>query len=247
MTPWWLNPEQSAYTVQQTFPIDMNNRQTNKLNMYKAVERVCHTHAGLFFGLVAIQETLDEISTKLVRINSVAAVQSTNIQGFTADKQSFRERIVEMALQISGAVSAYAVKHKNNQLKQAVTYHPSDFKRAKDHDVVNFAQIIHDQAKANLDALKSYSINEDLLGQLQTDIHNYGNLIGARRQRVGDRVAATQDLDALFADTDLLLDEVLDGLMYPFRRTQPTFYASYLNARKVIGLGKRSKSEVPAT
>ncbi len=212
--------------------------------MYKAVEQVCNTHAELLSGLSVIREIVAELTANLSKIGIVAARQGTNIQGFTADKQSFRERIAEMALQIGGAVSAYAVKNKNNHLKQTVAYTASQFKRGADQDVVNFAQIIHDQAKVNQEALRPYGITSVLLDQLQADIQNYGNLIGARRQILGGQVAATQDLDTLFTETDVLLREVLDGLVLSFRKSESSFFKSYTNARIVIGQSKRTKPEV---
>jgi hypothetical protein len=223
--------------------IPMNKRQTNKMYMYKAVEQVCQTHADLFAHSPAIREIMEEFKANLVKINAAAVTQSTQLQGFTVDKKSFRERIVEMAQEISGAVTAYAIRAKNNHIRQVVAYSPSRLKAANDQSVINIAQVIHDQAKEHLEAVSYYGVTAEILGQFQTDITHYSTLIGTRRQQVGNRVTATQNLDTLFTEIDVLLEGVLDGLLLPFRKTQPAFYSKYRNARKFIALGKRNKPE----
>jgi hypothetical protein len=64
-----------------------------------------------------------------------------------------------------------------------------------------------------------------------------------------DRVAsstATAWLPQWFGELSELLTELMDGLMFQFRETAPTFYHEYFKARKLVGPATRSTAPAPA-
>ena len=75
------------------------------------------------------------------------------------------------------------------------------------------------------------------------DVEELGNLIGEFEELSENKgsakssgVSQTKKLAELFAKTGELLTRGIDPLMVRFKRKNPAFYDSYMNARNIIDL-----------
>jgi hypothetical protein len=224
----------------------MNNIQTSKLNMYKAVIHVCESNQALANIIPASAGILQELNTGVSQIEATSLTQGLNTTGITQDKASLKHTLAELAAEVSGAVVAYAVKNKNNELRAAVDYSYTDITRYKDSDTIHYCQIILGKAQAHTAELIHYGLTANKLEELRVSIDAFSTIIGRRQAHKGTKVAATKDLDKLIEETDILLKDVLDRLVLPFKKSDVNFYNKYTHARQIIELGKRSKAEESA-
>lgn len=221
----------------------MTTNQTSKLNMYKSVKQLCETNPVLFAAVPAVAGVVEELSTMINRIDSVSLTQGINTTGITQDKNSIKQNLGELAVEVSGAVVAYAVKNKNNELRMAVDYSVSDIIRTKDADAIHVCRIILEKAQSQLTGLIHYGVNASKLNSLQASINAYSEIINKKQGSKITKVAATKDLDKLFLECDLLLKDVLDRLVFSCRKSDVNFYNKYTHARQIVEAGKRSKSD----
>jgi hypothetical protein len=70
----------------------------------------------------------------------------------------------------------------------------------------------------------------------------FADCLPSKRISASERKAANEKLKDLFLQVDDLLKNQLDRLMVPFRKSQPDFYASYQNARRIVNYGIRHKT-----
>lgn len=223
----------------------MTNNQISKLNMYKAVKQVCESNPALFAAVPAVAGVTEELGSIINRIESVSLTQGLNTTGITQDKNSIKQNLGELAAEVSGAVVAYAVKNKNNELRTAVDYSVSDILRTKDADTISVCRIILEKAQARLTDLIHYGVNAAKLNSLQESIIAYNEIMSKRQGSKGTKVAATKDLDKLFLESDILLKDVLDRLVFPCKKSEGNFYNKYTHARQILESGKRSKADEP--
>lgn len=221
----------------------MNNIQSSKLTMYKAVLHVCESNQVLSNTIPASAGILQELSTAISQIEATSLTQGINTTGITQDKASLKHALAELAAEVSGAVVAYAVKNKNNELRAAADYSYTDITRYKDSDTIHCCQIILGKAQAHATELIHYGLTSAKIDELRTSVDAFSTIIGRRQAHKGTKVAATKDLDKLYDETDILLKDILDRLVLPFKKSDVNFFNKYTHARQVIELGKRSKPE----
>lgn len=64
------------------------------------------------------------------------------------------------------------------------------------------------------------------------------------RQATASSSAATKELTKLFKQATEILTDRLDGLLVPFKSTEPTFFNAYQAARLVVGnTGSRASKD----
>lgn len=214
--------------------------------MYKAVIHVCESNQALANIIPASAGILQELNTSISHIEATSLTQGLNTTGITQDKASLKHTLAELAAEVSGAVVAYAVKNKNNELRAAVDYSYTDITRYKDSDTIYYCQIILGKAQVHVAELIHYGLTANKLEVLRVAIDAFSTIIGRRQAHKGTKVAATKDLDKLYEETDILLKDVLDRLVLPFKKSDVNFYNKYTHARQIIELGKRSKAEESA-
>lgn len=221
----------------------MNNAKTNKFSMYKTVQKFGSQEAASFTAVPIIATTFADLNTLIGQVGKAAKQQGAKTKGITLSKAQQKKQMAELAVVVSGTVSAFATKTGNQELKSAMQYTFSEVNKQTDADSATTCDLIYDKALPFLPDLADYGLTTSTLADFRACIDTFEDLIGKRRGSVGTKTAATQDLDELFAQTDTLLKEVLDKLLQPFKSSNPNLYNQYLSARQVIDLGGRSKPD----
>lgn len=223
----------------------MNRSQQNKLSMYRTVRTKCAEHQAAWQPLPAFVEAHIDFTTQLTRLEDLAAREPT--QGITAAKQGRRDALVEDALTIAEAVTAYAEKQKDAGLAARVDFSRSSLVGKRDEDTVSRAQQIHDAATEVVVGLADYGVDAARLTALQVAIDGFREAVPQPRAARASGKTRTKQLDDAFADLDRLLEKRLDNLAGQFRKGAATFYTDYTNARIIVDLGGgRGGEETPA-
>jgi len=223
----------------------MTDGQENKLSMALAVQTVVNNNNSVWNGLPAYVTAFGDLETVIGNIQSIRVNQEKDTKGVTKDKGSVEGDLIEKALEVKAAVSAYATDNNNNTLKEKVNYSPSALKQARDTILRDICQLIHDETNAVISGLADYGIVAADLTELQTLIDAYNDVIAAPREAITNRSTATRELKNLIGQMDVILNDRMDMLMETFKKDHPKFHTQYTNARIIVNLGGRSTGEQP--
>lgn len=208
--------------------------------MYLAVQKVCSANSGIWNGLPSFDDAFSDFETNLSSLQSALEAQESNITGFTREKESLEEVLVDKAIAVARSVYAYAEKENNKPLREKVNYSPSDLKNTRDSVRIQISQVIHDEADKVIGDLEDYGIDVNGLKKLQKAIDDYKTALAAPRNATTEKKKATVLANRLFGVADGILKGRLDKLIENFKKSNLDFYKQYFNARLIIGLGSRN-------
>jgi hypothetical protein len=228
----------------------MNSNQTNKLSMYLAVQAVLEAHQDAWQSLAGFAAGATELDENIASIQTLAQTQSQK-NGASADKAQAFEELVDAAFEVAAATKAFATAGADNELAAKVNYSRSDVASGRDSLVVARCRSIYDEANAVVSSLADYGITPAKLTAFKKKTDAFQSAQVKPRQGRATSSAATKAMPELFALTDELLNDRLDGLAIQFRDSQPAFYGEYTTARVIVDLpggraSKESKSPPPA-
>jgi hypothetical protein len=212
----------------------MTSQQENSLSMYYAVRELCQQQAIVWQTNLPFKTVFELFVAKLPQIEQYRNTQSINFTGIAQTKTDKRAELSELAYFVANRVQSYSLATNNQELLAKVNYPRSTFNRYRDTDLLGLCNIIYEQAQANLAQLTDYSVNAQLLTELQTAIQSYQDQLAKPRTSKNTAKTATDNLAELFKATNDLLRERLDRDAEIFKRTVPDFYKQYFNARRVV-------------
>jgi len=194
----------------------------------------------------AITATMPNFDTYLAAIKAAntqiataQVLQEADRSGDTAAKKQLRATLIAQAMDISRRVVAYASNEDNYELRELVNYSEGRLKLASDTKLVSSCQVIAENANANLGALDTYGITDEMISTLQTSITNFSNAIPKGRIDAAASSNATKQLATLFKTLATNWDKI-DTLVEMVRTSEPNFYNEYQKVRKVIETGTGS-------
>lgn len=211
----------------------MNNPQQNKFNMYQAVKVVLESHQPIWASLPGFSTSVDELDTNITTIASLAQAQSAR-SGAAAEKNAALESLLDAAHQVAGATRAGAVVSKDAELAAKVDYSRTDLGRGRAGEVVARCRNVWSAANDNVDVLGAFGVTAGKLTTLKKKIDEYETTHPKPRQDRANTRAATRTLPDLFAATDEILNDCLDGLIVQFKESDADFYNEYFSARRIV-------------
>jgi len=222
----------------------MNATQENKLSMYLAVQVVLEQNQDIWQAVPAFGTAFTGFKSGINNINTLVRARNASTKGVTADKQAARDAMTRAALEVAGAVAAYAVDIGSGELQAKVDYSDSDLRRARDSEVATICLGIVAAASDHQVALAGFGVTSEKLASLKEKIEAYNATVGKPRSARSHNQAAGASLETEFAEADKLLSGKLDNLMVAFRASQPAFYSAYEAARWIVcnRAGHKSKN-----
>ncbi len=223
----------------------MNDRQENKLGMFRATGQVLTNDAAIFAAVLAMVTQHQNLLDSVALIDSLAQAQAAVTTGVTADKKEFKKQMVSYALRVAGALMAYASANTNNTLLAKADLEKDNFEKLRDDLRDDLAQDMHDEANAIIAQLADYNVTAATLAALQTRIDAYRLALPSPENARKAKSTHTELLKQEFARADMLLDKRLDGLIRGFEETNPQFVMDYRNARKITDTGSKPNPPTP--
>jgi hypothetical protein len=166
-------------------------------------------------------------------IQVFAQNQEQDVSGIAADKKQARLAMCNAALPIAGAVHAYAVKTKNNELAAKTDFSLSDLMAGRDVQSAERCQNIYDAANTNLANLADYGVTAAKLALLKAAIAAYNLLITKPRDARVTGKTVTGNIDTEFDGLDESLG-IMDDLIPQFAPANQKFVDDYNNARRIV-------------
>jgi len=214
----------------------MKRKQENLLSMYLAVNKVLQDNSTIWNSVSAMATAVGNFTTNLSLLRKTIDEQSTPITGYAKDKRNALTDMVNKALEVKGAIFAFADVSKSETLKAKVNFSFSKLTYSSDTLCAEYAQVIKDEAQKLGNQLVPYGVGNNSLTQFQQLIDNYLALVPSTRVAITARKLATKKLKDGFSGTSKLLTERLDKLMFRFKQNYPDFFTQYFDARIIIDL-----------
>lgn len=212
----------------------MNSKQESKLNMYNAVIAYCNESDGITVAIPAFAPAFAAFTNIANAIDSTAQLEAQVITGITINKADLKKVLCTSAEGLAAAVYAYASVEGDPVLQEKSNYSVSDFLRLKDDELTIISQNLHDAAAGIVADLLTYGVTAATLEAFQELIDEYSDSVTAPRNAVALRKTYVAQLKILFKETDKILKTQLDKLALQFKTSQPEFYATYKNNRRII-------------
>lgn len=202
--------------------------------MYNAVISYCDESDGITAPLPAFAITLTAFNAKANAIDTTAQLEAQVITGITINKGDLKKALCTSAEGLAAAVYAYATAEEDPVLQQKANYSLSDFLRLKDDELSIIVQNLHDAAADVVASLLAYGVTAATLEALQDLIDEYSSTVSAPRNAAALRKTYVAQLKTLFNEADEILKTQLDKLALQFKASQPEFYSTYKNNRRII-------------
>lgn len=225
----------------------MTDGQENKLSMYYSVRACNEKHITLVNSVPALKASHLRFKAKIVEIDSMKEIQALVTTGVTEDKAFLMVDMVNDAVVIIGAGSAFARVKNDRALLDNIAFSRSDLLYGRDQDAYSNCQKVYDALNPLIVDLADYGVTALMMTGLQTKINDYKAEVQSPRGAITERVSATLQLVDLFKATDEEL-KIMDGLVKGFKVTEVAYYNEYFASREIIDLGVRHKKPaVPPT
>jgi len=210
----------------------MTTIQESKLSMYIGEITFLNQYSAITATLPNFSAYFTTFTGNVTLIQTARLAQEADKKGVTVNKNMLKADLIAKAIDISHRVAAYATVVNNQKLFSEVNYTETDLKHCADTILHDRCKLIWDRGNTNVSSLATYGVTAALLTALQTAITAFD---AAMPQPVNERSSKkqiTEQLAVLFASTDSVLGKI-DILVEMVKSTQPAFYETYFNNRKI--------------
>lgn len=221
----------------------MKDSLENKLTMYGAVVSLLEANAAKIGPLTALTDQLTDLKDRIAAIKEKDTLANTASKGNASAKAADRIALMEDALTIVSALSAYGASTNDERLIELSAYNKSRLYGLRDTQLAIDVANIKSLADANSASLAGYGITPAMITELETKLTTFNASMGTKETGADVSSTAFEQLDIMFKDVDNFLKDQMDKTMKYFRNSDPQFYGEYVHSREIIDLGVRHKDE----
>ena len=221
----------------------MNDKQMNRLRMYRKVNGVYTNHKDVVARYVPIVKSYQTFEGSFSQIETIASEGALSGGSFES-KEEMKESIGSLVSELAASAFVYAKDIGNTELAAVLDVSYSEIRYADDQTTLSLATAVLKELEGLLNPLEAYMITKSDLKELQQLIDAYK--VSLQNTKSVDSVARTRQLAGLFSQASAHLSTHLDKLMQRIKRKEPVFFDTYTNARVIFDLGAgRKKEAVP--
>ena len=221
----------------------MTDGQNNSLNMANVTVALLNKNAAIFTTNAKMNALLAAIVSTIGSINQTAGTQATDTTGATTTKQNTHQTAADKAEHVCAGLEAYAADINDTTLAAQVHFTHTDFTQASTNVILTRMNFVYNTAHALPAATMAlYNVSAQDLIDLNTAITNYTSAAPTKKVMQAATTAATDALPPLFTTLSSQFVKI-DKWVKSYKAAQPTFFAGYTNARKIVDLGKTTQAE----
>lgn len=174
---------------------------------------------------------LDEINKRVLYLQ---IQQEKNTTGITVVKKESVNDLIDILMDISGALLSYALESKDIVLLSKIDYNITTVKNFTLPKLLSAAGIVLESVKTiPAEALQEQGIAASEINDFEILLQKVQTVKTQRQEVSIDRVQVTEEIASLLSESIDLLNNKLDKLALQFKRKDPVFYQKYKNARTV--------------
>lgn len=217
----------------------MRKIMNNKLLMYWAVLEILAKYKPLWTNIKGFVTAYDLFKAAVEAVQKTSGTSGIKTEEITAGKNAATEAYIADLFGAMSIVSVFAANNNDAAMKSKVDYAESELKDMRPGELLAVSQEVIGIIKANQAALTELGLQADDVTAIESFIDNFETITSATRTTITTRKTAGAQLRPQFAQASFELKEKLDKLMEQFRKSQPTFYQEYWNAREKVDYGVR--------
>ncbi|MES2556099.1 MAG: hypothetical protein V4604_08110 [Bacteroidota bacterium] len=226
----------------------MNNRNGNKLKMYKAVESLCTANATAWNGVPAFAAAFGNFTAKVAVLDQLVLNQDVSIVGVKDVKDQERGETADLAHKVASALRVLGKNTANKSLLALLHFPDSDLHYRGSATTLKLMSRVKDAAVQHAAVLVDYGIAQWHIDDLVQRVDHLSLTFGTTRNAIVDRGKTTELITETIRDIDGLLKRELDLLVEVLKTDYHEFALSYQKAREIVDLhGKKHKpGDAPA-
>lgn len=197
------------------------------------------SNEGITAEVPGIARVYNTAKALLDSITAADTMRKHKLSAVTAGKRQYLNEMAHNALLVSSAVVSFAAEKKDDELKKAMTYSPSDLFHAPEKNLGAILSAIMETAKPLSSALKDFGVTEELFTVFSKQVETYLERTTHPVNSRTEHKTAGQQIDQWLNQLKDILDNQLDGLMIQFKFSQPEFYKQYFNKRRINNPARR--------
>jgi hypothetical protein len=217
----------------------MRKIMNNKLLMYWAVIEILAKYKPLWTNIKGFVKAHDLFKAAVEILQITSGTSGIKTEEITAGKNAATEAYITDLFNAMSIVSVFATNNDDMAMKSKVDYVESELKDMRPGELLAVSQEVIAMIKANQVELTDLGLLAEDVTAIESFIENFETITMATRTTITTRKTAGAQLRPQFAVASYELKEKLDKLMEQFRKTQPTFYQEYWNAREKVDYGVR--------
>jgi hypothetical protein len=214
----------------------MNTKQQSKLKMYLTVRIILLSNPAITANLPNFAEFMTALDAAILQIHTHSEHHQHHGKGNNDNKKHLRELLTTQMLDAAGKLHAFAKYIHDNVLLSQSKLNRTELNAISSIDFVETANNLYNLIETHLGSVAPYNLNSISQSQFRQAIDAYNEVIPQFRQTQlqgkEDSLLEKQG----FYHADVAIDNI-DALVEMVRFSEPVFYASYKNARKIIDQG----------
>ena len=161
----------------------MTDTQESKLGMFETVIAflILQAYISIWSGNLKITAAKTWLESAITRIRLYSMVQKADHKGLTSAKKQYAGELVSAILKVIDGLVPYATDTKNADLLSVVRIPKSTLDKAKDNDLVDYANLIYDKAFPLTHELADFNVTEADILNVKTKKGIYTIAIPAKR------------------------------------------------------------------
>jgi len=214
----------------------MTSKQNAKLKMYLTVRIFLLSNPAILAKLPNSDEFMAALDAAIAQIQSTNEQSQFSTKGITDNKKQSRDNLTTLIVDNAGKMHAYARYLRDTVLLAETKFTRTDLKGIPAVDLVDIAKGLYSRIQTNMAKVTSYDLTAETQTTFKTAIDSFNETIPQPRQSQLKGKETTLLETQAFADADEALSNI-DTLVEIVKLTEPTFYAGYKNARKIVEQG----------
>jgi len=223
----------------------MNTFQSERQTSYRNIVKQAKAKEAMIKLIPNFSKGIDKLEQITIQIDQEWVLQETALTGITEAKNYSEEDLIELTINVSGAVHSYADSKNDVALMAKVNYKSSRIERMSIEELIAASGIVLEEAlKIPVADLANEGITAEELTSSKEIVTVFKSLSTTAREAIIARSAHTREIALLFEQAGRLVKNSLDRLANQYKRKDPDFYLLYRAARNVIHRGPTNSKVV---
>ena len=224
----------------------MNYFQKERLTSYDKVLTECDNAPETVAIIPLFAKNIARLRVITSTVKQLALEQGQVTTGITTQKNNLLDEVIGLALDVAGAVHAYAEEKNDTALQEKMDYSSSDFSHIDQSIILTTLEIILVQAqKLSVAELEECGITAAEMTDFVEKLAKLKTSVNEKGLAVIDQSNATKQIGELMTEAANLKKKSLDRLARQFERKAPDFYFKY-KASSSITYKSYKKSDTTA-
>jgi hypothetical protein len=222
--------------------------QNNTFTMYGVTLKCLDDGQAAYSAFVPLTEAREEFRVKVNGISTTAQAKKDAKQGKSDTKETAEQSLGRTMFAVSSALSAFAFKTENIELRAKAHFVLSDLNRFRDADLIEKADALlklGNEYKGD-DVAKKHGVSDEVVAALEAELNSYRGAKSGVAAGSTSVTSAVKSLEQQFKEASVFLSDYVDAMVNTLMGTQPDFYNAYYAARVIRDIGgTRAKATEP--